>query len=424
MDLKSRIPGFYDKTIEERQVIIKDLLNLSEDDIKTLEGKKISEKTLNIMIENVIGQITLPVGIATNFKVNKKDYLVPMVTEESSVVAAASNAAKIARTKGGFRAEYSGSNVIGQLQILSSENFAQTKENLLNHKDELLEIANSTNEILVKLGGGAKDIEVRSVKGKLQNYTLLHLIVDTLDAMGANAINTMLEAISPKVNEISNGIVLLKIISNYAIKRKVSVEAVFDKEGLGGEKIVDNILLAYDLADNDIYRAVTHNKGIMNGITSVMLATGNDTRAIEAGAHAYAVRDGSYRSLTRFEKTQEGDLRGVLEIPMSVGILGGAINVHPSFKLSLKILNVSKAEELAKVAGAVGLAQNVAALRALVSEGIQEGHMLLHARNVAVSAGATGKEIEKIAEIMISEKNINYDSAKKILNLKLNKNKK
>ncbi len=423
MDSKSRIPGFYYKTMEERQIIIKDLLNLSEDDIKTLEGKKISQKTLNIMIENVIGQIPLPVGIATNFTVNKKDYLIPMVTEESSVIAAASNAAKIARKKGGFRAKYSGSNVIGQLQILSSEDFTLIKEKLLNHKDELLEIANSTNEILVKLGGGAKDIEVRSVKGKLQNYHLLHLIVDTLDAMGANAINTMLEAISPKVNEISNGNVLLKIISNYAIKRKVSVEAVFDKEGLGGEKVVDNILLAYDLDDNDIYRAVTHNKGIMNGITSVMLATGNDTRAIEAGAHAYAVRDGSYGSLTRFEKTQEGDLRGVLEIPMSVGILGGAINVHPSYKLSLKILNVSTAEELAKVAGAVGLAQNVAALRALVSEGIQEGHMLLHARNVAVSAGATCEEIEKIAEIMISEKTINYDSAKKILNLN-KKNKK
>lgn len=419
MDSKSRIPGFYDKTMEERQVIIKNLLNLSEDDIKTLEGKEISKKTLNIMIENVIGQISLPVGIATNFTVNKKDYLIPMVTEESSVVAAASNAAKIARTKGGFKAEYSGSNVIGQLQIIGGENFTLIKEKLLNHKEELLEIANSTNEILVKLGGGAKDIEIRIVKGKLQNYTLLHLIVDTQDAMGANAINTMLEAISPKVNEISNGNVLLKIISNYAIKRKVSVEAVFDKEGLGGEKVVDNILLAYDLADNDIYRAVTHNKGIMNGITSVMLATGNDTRAIEAGAHAYAVRDGSYSSLTRFEKTQEGDLRGVLEIPMSVGILGGAINVHPSYKLSLKILNVSTSEELAKVAGAVGLAQNVAALRALVSEGIQEGHMLLHARNVAVSAGATGEEIERIAEIMISEKTINYDSAKKILDSEL-----
>lgn len=423
MDSKSRIPGFYDKTMEERQVIIKDLLNLSGDDIKTLEGKKISQKTLNIMIENVIGQIPLPVGIATNFTVNKKDYLIPMVTEESSVIAAASNAAKIARTKGGFRTEYSGSNVIGQLQIIGGDNFTLTKEKLLNHKEELLEMANSTNEILVKLGGGAKDLEIRSVKGKLQNYTLLHLIVDTQDAMGANAINTMLEAISPKVNEISNGNVLLKIISNYAIKRKVIVEAVFDKEGLGGEKVVDNILLAYDLADNDVYRAVTHNKGIMNGITSVMLATGNDTRAIEAGAHAYAARDGSYSSLTRFEKTQEGDLRGILEIPMSVGILGGAISVHPSYKLSLKILNVSTAEELAKVAGAVGLAQNVAALRALVSEGIQEGHMLLHARNVAVSAGATGEEIEKIAEIMISEKTINYDSAKKILNLN-KKNKK
>lgn len=423
MDSKSRIPGFYDKTMEERQVIIKNLLNLSEDDIKTLEGEEISKKTLNIMIENVIGQIPLPVGIATNFTVNKKDYLIPMVTEESSVVAAASNSAKIARTKGGFRAEYSGSNVIGQLQIIGGDNFTLTKEKLLSHKEELLEMANSTNMILVKLGGGAKDLEIRSVKGKLQNYTLLHLIVDTQDAMGANAINTMLEAISPKVNEISNGNVLLKIISNYAIKRKVIVEAVFDKEGLGGEKVVDDILLAYDLADNDVYRAVTHNKGIMNGITSVMLATGNDTRAIEAGAHAYAARDGSYSSLTRFEKTQEGDLRGILEIPMSVGILGGAISVHPSYKLSLKILNVSTAEELAKVAGAVGLAQNVAALRALVSEGIQEGHMLLHARNVAVSAGATGEEIEKIAEIMISEKTINYDSAKKILNLN-KKNKK
>ncbi|MBY9002258.1 MAG: hydroxymethylglutaryl-CoA reductase, degradative [Candidatus Heimdallarchaeota archaeon] len=415
MSFSSRIPNFHNKSADERRKIIAELLHLSEDDVAILKREEVSEDVLDIMIENVIGKLSLPLGIATNFKVNGKDYLVPMATEESSVVAAASHAAKIARIKGGFTAVYSGSFTIGQLQICRVKDIETAKERLMAYKLELLEIANSTNEILCNLGGGAKDFELKTIQGNQDTYLLLHLIVDVKDAMGANAVNTMLEALKLRVEELTEGIVLLRIISNHATKRTVKVSAVFSKESLGGEEIVERILCAYDLADSDIYRGTTHNKGIMNGIIAVVQATGNDTRAIEAGAHSFAAKDGSYKSLSKYEKNAEGDLVGSMEIPLSLGLLGGAINVHPTYKLALKILGVSSSEEFANIVAAVGLAQNLAALRALVSEGIQQGHMALHARNIAVTAGAEGEEIERVANNMIKSGSITYDSAKKIL---------
>ena len=414
MELNSRIPGFYSLSIEERKKLIAELCNLSTEDLYHLETG-VAAEILDMMSENVIGSVPLPFGIATNFKVNNKDYLIPMAVEESSVVAAASHAARIARKKGGFHAEYTGSISIGQLQILGIKDLDYAEKAIIDAKEELLEKANATNEILVKLGGGAKDLTLRRIKGNVETYLILHLIVDTKDAMGANAINTMLETIAPYVEEITKGRVLLRILSNYATERKVIVRAIFDKEALGGERIVDDIIRAYDLAKNDVYRAVTHNKGIMNGITSVMLATGNDTRAIEAAAHAFAARDGKYRSLSHFEKNKDGDLIGKLEMPLAAGIIGGAISINPIYKLALKILNVKTVKEFAEVVGSVGLAQNVAALRALVSEGIQKGHMRLHAQNIAATAGAKNEEIKIVAEKLIQSGKVTYDRAMEIL---------
>lgn len=417
MPFSSRIPNFHNLSLEEKRNKIVDLCNLSNEEITLLKGQGIKDETLSYLIENMIGRVVLPLGIATNFTVNGRDYLVPMAVEESSIVAAASHAAKIARKKGGFVVEYTGSIAIGQIQILGIEDFKTASSNILRNKDNLLELANSTNEILVNLGGGAKDIEIREVDGKLEKYLVVHLIVDVKDAMGANTVNTMLEKINSEIENITSGKVLLKIISNYAVRRLVKVKAVFDKEDLGGEDIVDKILLAHDFAEHDIYRCTTHNKGIMNGITAVLLATGNDSRAVEAGAHAFAVKEGRYKSLSRFEKNKDGDLVGYLEVPTFVGILGGAMNVNPIYKLSFKIMGISSAKEFAEVLGAVGLAQNLAALRALASEGIQKGHMALHARNLAITAGAEGEKIDLVARKMLKEGSISYDRAKEIVDV-------
>ncbi|MHA2357935.1 MAG: hydroxymethylglutaryl-CoA reductase, degradative [Candidatus Heimdallarchaeaceae archaeon] len=415
MPFSSRIPKFYNKTIEERRQLIAKKFGLSQEEISLIKGEGIEEEIFGYMIENVVGKISLPLGIATNFLVNGKDYLIPMAIEETSIVAAASYSAKIAREKGGFHSEYTGSYAIGQMQVIGVKDLEFAKQVIKENQYYLLDIANSTNKILVELGGGAKDIEVRYVRGQLSDYLLLHLIVDTKDAMGANAVNTMLEKMKEEVEKITDGKVLLKIISNYSLKRMVKVSAIFDKEALGGEEIVDRILIANDLAENDPFRATTHNKGIMNGITAVLLATGNDTRAVEAGAHAYASIEGKYKSLSKYEKNEDGDLVGYLELPLSVGTLGGAINMNPIYKLVLKIMQVSDVIEFSCVVGAVGLAQNLAALRALVDEGIQKGHMTLHARNMAVNAGAKGEEIKKIAEILIKEEVITFDRASELL---------
>ncbi|UCH72274.1 MAG: hydroxymethylglutaryl-CoA reductase, degradative, partial [Thermoplasmatales archaeon] len=387
---------------------------INEDD-ERLFSSCLSIDIADRMIENVLGTFELPLGIAVNFIINKKDYLIPMAIEESSVVAAASNAAKIARIKGGFKTECSKPLMIGQIQILHLKDVAGAAKKIIDHKKEILKLANEQDKVLVDLGGGAKELELRILDSPIGKMLVVHLIVNVLDAMGANAVNTMCEALAPFLEELSDGKVRLKILSNLADRRVVKANAVFDKEKMGGEHAVDAFLESYALAVIDPYRAATHNKGIMNGIDSLIIATGNDFRAIEAGAHAYAARDGYYTSLTKYHKDKNGDLVGEIELPLAVGIIGGAGNIHPKAKLCKKILGIKTAKELAEVVACLGLAQNFAAVFALSTVGIQKGHMSLHAKNIAVMAGAQGKEIEKVANQMIKEDKIKLDRAKEIL---------
>ena len=412
----SRIPGFYKLPLEERIRIVKEFANLTDEEVELLKRVgALDLRTADIMIENVVGTFPLPLGIAVNFLINGKDYLVPMAIEESSVVAAASHAAKLCRAGGGIRSIATESIMIGQIQLTRVADPYGAKMRILEHKDEILRIANEQDPILVKLGGGAKDLEVRVIHSRYGPMVITHLLVDVKDAMGANAVNTMAEAVAPYIEEITGGKVYLRIISNLADKRLVRAHCVVPKDALGGEEVVDGIVLAWAFADADPYRAATHNKGIMNGVDAVVIATGNDWRAVEAGAHSYAARWGVYKPLSVWEKNENGDLVGTLEMPIQVGIVGGATKVHPLARVCLKILGVKTAKELAEVIGAVGLAQNLAALRALATEGIQKGHMKLHARNLAVMAGATGNLIDKVAEIMIKKGKITFHFAQEIL---------
>ncbi len=371
--------------------------------------------TANRMIENVIGAIPVPLGVATNFLVNGKDYIVPMAIEEPSVVAAASNAAKMARKHGGFHTSNTGPVMIGQIQTVRIKDPFRARMDILAHRDELLKKANDQDPKLVSVGGGAKDLEVKVIETKKGQMVISELIVDCRDAMGANAVNTMAEAIAPDIERISRGRVFLRIISNLATKRLVRSTATFDTELLGGSDIAEGIVEAYAFADSDPYRCATHNKGIMNGVIAAALAVGQDTRALEAGAHSYAAKSGQYRSLTTYEIDQNGNLVGTIEMPMAVGLIGGASAVHPVAKACVKILGVKSATELAEVMASVGLAQNFAALRALSSEGIQRGHMKLHARNVAASAGATGDLVDLVAQRMVDERKIRFDRAQELL---------
>ena len=416
MEGSSRIPGFYKLTIDERVALIKKAAGLTEEEARTLSDTGgLPKEVADRMIENVIGGITVPMGIAVNFKVNGRDYLIPMALEEPSVVAAASNAAKMARSKGGFKVTNTGSVMIGQVQVVSVPDPEGAKERLLRNKEPILKKANEQDPLLVSLGGGAKDFDAKVISTLKGPMVIGELIVDTGDAMGANAVNTMAEAVAPLVEEITGGKAFLQIISNLADKRLVKASAVFDKEAIGGEQVVDGIVYAYAFAEADPYRCATHNKGVMNGVIAVAIACGQDIRALEAGAHSYASKNGKYKPLTTWEKNKEGDLVGKLEMPMAVGLVGGASKTHPSAKAAIKILGVNKATELAEVMGAVGLAQNFAALRALVTEGIQRGHMRLHSRNVAAAAGATGKMVDLVAQKMVEEKKIRMDRAKEIL---------
>jgi hydroxymethylglutaryl-CoA reductase len=406
----SRIPGFYRLSIEERLNIIAEERNLNEEEKSLLLGEtRFPINIADAMIENTIGLLPIPVGVATYFKINGKDILIPMATEEPSVVAAASNAAKAAYTKGGFFTSFSGSIMRGQIQVLDVSDPYSAKARIFENKSEILETCNLKDPTLVALGGGATDIEVNVIETKTQSMLIIHLIVDTRDAMGANAVNTMAEAVAPLIESLTNGRVLLRIISNLADLRMVRARANFSAEELGGSEVVSNIISAYEFAEYDPYRAATHNKGIMNGISAVVLATGNDTRAVEAGAHAYASVSGRYRSLTKWEVNKDGDLSGSLELPMAVGIVGGATKSHPIARLSLNIMNTHTAEELAGSIAAVGLAQNLAALRALATDGIQKGHMALHARNLAVMAGAKDEEIDIVIQQAIKEKDVRFD---------------
>ena len=396
--------------------LLKDFARLTEEEAGLLQKPgALGFDVANRMVENLVGVMPVPLGVAMNFLINGRDVVVPMAIEEPSVIAAASNAAKMSRLKGGFHATSTDPIMIGQIQIVGVQDAHRARFEILAHKTEILKHANEQDPVLVSLGGGARDLEVRIIDTFLGRMVIAELLVDCRDAMGANAVNTMVEAVAPIVERISGGRVCLRIISNLAVKRLARSKATFTKEALGGENVVDGIVNAYAFAAADPYRCATHNKGIMNGVSAVVLATGNDTRAIEAGAHAYAARSGHYTSLTTWEKDSNGDLVGTLEMPMAVGIVGGATASNPVAKLAVKILGVKTAKELGEVIVSVGLAQNLAALRALAAEGIQRGHMNLHARNIAISAGATDDLIDKISEQMVAEKKIRVDRAKELL---------
>ncbi len=411
----SRISGFYKKPIEERVRLVRDLVGLSEDEVNTLlSWGNLPREIADAMIENVIGAMSYPFAVATNFKINGKDYLVPMVIEESSVVAAASNAARLMRKDGGIKATTTGPVMISQIQLVNVKAPFYAKMKIIEHKEEILELANKQDPVLVKLGGGAKDLEVRVIDSPQGPMVVTHLIVDVRDAMGANAVNTMAEKVAPFIEEITGGKVYLRILSNLADRRLARAWVKIPKEDLG-EDVVDGVVAASNFAWADPYRAATHNKGIMNGVIAVALATGQDHRALEAGAHAYAARGGRYMPLSIWEKDEDGNLVGSLEMPIAVGLVGGAVKVHPVARIAIKILGVQTAQELAEVMAAVGLAQNFAALRALATEGIQRGHMKLHAKNIAIMAGAPPELADKIADIMVSEGKVRFDRAKELL---------
>lgn len=412
--MNSRIPGFYKLSVEERLKKVAEFSNLSEEDTKILLEKGLSLEVADRMIENVVGTFELPLGIATNFLIDGKDYLIPMAIEEPSVVAAASNAARMARESGGFTTDYTGSKMIGQIQVTKLSDPVAAKFEVLKHRDEIIERANECDPMLVNLGGGCRDVEARVIDTIAGKMLVVHLVVDVLDAMGANAVNTMCESVAPFIERITGGKVYLRIISNLAAYRLARAKAVFDKDVIGGEEVVEGIMLAYAFAAADPFRCATHNKGIMNGISALMVATGNDFRAIEAGAHSYAAI-GGYKPLTTYEVDKKGNLVGTIEVPIAVGTIGGATKVNPIARVCLKILGVSTAEELARVAAALGLAQNFAALRALATEGIQRGHMELHARNLAITAGAVGDEVDRVVEIMVRDRKIRLDYAKEVL---------
>ena len=412
----SSISKFFEKTRKERLNIVGSFANLSAEELEILQSNDggISFEKADKMVENAIGTFSLPLGVATSFKINGKDYLVPMVIEEPSVIAAASKGAKIARIRGGFEATSDESYSIGQIQVLDVDiNLAVKK--IQESSKEIINLANSKSNTLSKMNKGAKEVSCKEIDTPLGKMLIVELLIDVGDAMGANITNTMCEIVSPLLEKITGGRTLLRILSNYSTRRIANATAVFDKKEIGGEDVVDDIILAYQFADNDVYRAVTHNKGIMNGIIAVANATGQDSRAIEAAANAYAARSGQYRSLSKWTKDSEGNLVGSLELPLSVGIIGGIVNVHPIAKICIKILGVSSAQELACVMTATGLAQNYSAIRALSTEGIQKGHMRLHARNLATAAGAKPDQVDKIVQKMIEEKKISLDKAKEIL---------
>ncbi|MBN8755329.1 hydroxymethylglutaryl-CoA reductase, degradative [Variovorax sp. SCN45] len=422
MAVDSRIPNFRALAPAQRFAHIAQAASLTEDEVALLAGPgALSVDRANGMVENVIGTFELPLGVAGNFTVNGRDYLVPMAVEEPSVVAAASFMAKLAREGGGFEASSTGPLMRAQVQLIGITDPYGARLALLRARDEILAVANSRDKVLIGLGGGCRDIEVHvfgdTPRGAM---VVMHLIVDVRDAMGANTVNTMAEAVSPLVEKLTGGTVRLRILSNLADLRLARARVRLAPQVLAtrersGEEVVEGVIDAYTFAAIDPYRAATHNKGIMNGVDPVIVATGNDWRAVEAGAHAYACRGGRYTSLTTWEKDTTGALVGTIEMPMPVGLVGGATKTHPLARLALKILGVKSAQELGEVAVAVGLAQNLGALRALATEGIQRGHMALHARNIALVAGATGDEIDSIAKQMAAEHDVRTDRAVALL---------
>jgi len=412
----SDIPGLYNMTPEERMKRVMLETGLSVEDVEGISQGGASISILDGMIENVIGTFELPVGIATNFIMNSTERLIPMAIEEPSVVAAASKAAKIARINGGFTVSTTDQIMIGQVQICDLEDPGKARDILTGKKQELLKFANSRDPLLVKFGGGARDLEFRILDSPVGQMLIVHILVDTRDAMGANAVNTMAEALAPGLEELTGGKVVLRILSNLAVKRLATAEAIFPKEELGGKEGVDMIMKAYYLATVDPFRASTHNKGIMNGVSAVVRATGNDTRAVEAGAHSYASVSGRYLPLTEYHINENGDLVGRITLPTAVGLVGGATRVHPAAKAAIKIMGVKTASELGEVLAAVGLAQNLGALRALAREGIQRGHMKLHARNLALQAGASAEEVDEVVKRLVKSGQVSASMAVNIIN--------
>ncbi len=412
----SVISGFYKLSPKERLAIVKDFAGLTDDEANLVgQTCALPIDVTDHMVENVIGVFPEPLGIGTNFLINGVDYLIPMATEEPSVIAAASNAAKIVREGGGFHTSSTTPVMIGQIQVVKLKNVQEAKDKVLAVKVDILKKANDQDPILNKYGGGAKDLDVKIIETTMGPMLIVELYVDCRDAMGANAVNTMAEACAPLIEQITGGKVYLRILTNLATKRLVRATCTIPKDALGGEAVVEGIAYASAFAAADPYRAATHNKGALNGIIATVLATGNDHRAIEAGAHAYAAITGQYTSFSKWVKNTNGDLEGSIELPMAVGLIGGAVRTHPIAKICMKILGVKSSNEFGEVLAAVGLAQNLAALRALSSEGIQRGHMSLHARNVVLAAGAPIELVETIAERIIKEKTINANRAKEIL---------
>lgn len=412
----SRIPGLHKLSPKERLQQVVEAAGLSEEVLRHLGNTgNLDSATADSMIENVIGTLNIPLGVATNLVIDGEEVLVPMATEESSVVAAVCNAARQCRSTGGFTTAMSGSLMIAQVQLTGVRNPEFARLQILEHKADIQAVCNETDPVLLKHGGGFRDLEVRILHGRTGPMVVTHLIVDTRDAMGANAVNSMAEAIAPLIAEWTGGKTYLRILSNLADRRLARARATWSLEDIGGADVRDGILSAFDFADIDPYRAATHNKGIMNGVSAVVLATGNDTRAVEAGAHAYAARSGQYGSLTQWEVDADGNLNGSIEMPLAVGLIGGATRSHPTARIALDIMGVETADQLAGTIAAVGLAQNFAALKALATTGIQKGHMALHAKNIAVMVGAKGDEIDNVAQALVSLGKVRMDIAEDIL---------
>lgn len=421
----SRIPGFYKLSVNERLQELDQQVHFTEEEWAILQsGSSLPLDKVDKMVENAIGIYPLPYGVGLNFQINGKDYLVPMAIEEPSVIASASHIAKMVREADGFQAETTGRLMIGQIQIVGCEDIEAARQILLDNEKMFLEKANAPHPGMAARGGGAKSIEVRLIDDeaghRYNRMLVMHLMIDTRDAMGANTINTMVESIAPMVEELTKGKVYLRILSNYtdsclARARCVIPPHLLATSTFSGEEVRDGVIAAYEFAARDVYRAVTHNKGVMNGVDSVVMATGNDWRAIEAAAHAHAARFGRYGSMTKWSVDENGCLVGELELPMPVGIVGGSIGIHPMAQLSQKLLNVDSASELAGVIVAVGLAQNLGALKALVTDGIQKGHMALHARSVAMAAGAEGDLIDKVARGLQEANDYRIEKARELL---------
>jgi len=418
----SRLPGFYKLSLDERLERAAAVAGLNAETKAAFERLGgLEPDQADHMVENVIGIFGLPLGVATNFLINDRDILIPMAIEEPSVIAGASFMAKLAREGGGFHAETTEPLMIGQIQILDVPDLEAAKTKILKHRDEILAEVDRVDPMILSLGGGARDLEIRILnETPVGPMLIVHLIYDTRDAMGANAINTATERISPMLESLSQGRTHLKILSNLADRRLAKVTctiptAALAFETFSGPSVRDGIVEAWAFAAADPYRAATHNKGIMNGVDAVVIATGNDWRAVEAGAHAYAARSGRYTSLSEWGVDEAGDLEGSLELPLAVGTVGGATRVHPLAKACLALMGIDNARELAQVIAAVGLAQNLAALRALASEGIQRGHMSLHARQIAIAAGAEGEQIDRVAAKMIAQGTIHIKHARELV---------